>query len=170
MAATTIVSVGLILTWDVCCPSGASLSHFLTANSLKQYVPAYHRHNIDVLVNKDSNVITEECAIPNLAAPKEYDMSENCGDDFRQLMEEYKDLFCITPGKTAYDCHYIPTKGPPIHVPPRRIPGHYRQEVVRQIDLMLCITRGNQREHLSMDGPYCFCAEKAWRTKNLRRL
>ena len=35
------------------------------------------------------------------------------------------------------DCHYIPTKGPPIRVPPRRIPGHYCKEVVRQIELML---------------------------------
>ena len=89
--------------------------------------------------NEDSNVITEECAIPNFAAPKEYDMPENCGDHFRQLMEEYKDLFCTTPGKTTYDCHYIPTKGPPIRVPRRCIPGHYRQEVVRQIDLMLSL-------------------------------
>ena len=38
--------------------------------------------------NEDSNVITEECAIPNFAAPKHYDMPENCGDHFRQLMEE----------------------------------------------------------------------------------
>jgi len=75
--------------------------------------------------NEDSNVITEECAIPNFAAPKQYDMPENCGDHSRQLMEEYKDLFCTTPGKTTYDCHYIPMKGPPIRVPPRRIPGHY---------------------------------------------
>ena len=50
-----------------------------------------------------------------------YELPENCGDEFRQLIEEHKDLFCTTPGKTMRDCHYIPTKGPLIHVPPRRI-------------------------------------------------
>ena len=76
-------------------------------------------------------------AIPDFGAPKTYKLSENCGDEFRQLIEEYNDLFCTTPGKTTHDCHYIPTKGPPIRVPPRRIPGHYRDEVIRQLELML---------------------------------
>ena len=69
-------------------------------------------------INKESSVITE-CAIPNFAATKKYDMPENCGNDFKQLMEEYKDLFCTTPGKST--CHYIPTKGPPVRIPPRGI-------------------------------------------------
>ena len=64
-------------------------------------------------------------------------MPENCGDDFKQLVEEYKDLFCTTPGKITYDFHYIPTKGPPVRVSPRCIMGRYRQEVVIHIDLML---------------------------------
>jgi len=85
----------------------------------------------------DSNVVSDECAIPNFSAPNTYELPENCGGDFRQLVEEHKILFGIIPGKTKLDCHYIPTKGPPIHVPPRRIPGHYRQEVVRQIEMML---------------------------------
>ena len=90
-------------------------------------------------VNDDSSVITEECAIPNFGTPTAYELPENCGDEFRQLIKEHKDLFCTTPGKTMRDCHYIPTKGPPIRVPPRRIPGHYREEVVRQIELMLSL-------------------------------
>ena len=88
-------------------------------------------------VNDDSSVITEECAIPDFATPKGFELPENCGDEFRQLIEEHKDLFRTTPGKTTHDCHYILTKGSPICVPPRRIPGHYREEVVRQIELML---------------------------------
>ena len=75
-------------------------------------------------VNDDSSELTEECAIPNFGTSKAYELPENCGDEFRQLIEEHKDLFCTTPGKTTCDCHYIPTKGPPIRVPPRRIPGH----------------------------------------------
>ena len=56
-------------------------------------------------------------------------------------------MFGIIPGKTTLDCHYISTKGPPIRVPPRRIPGHYHQEVVRQIELML--TQGVIKESSS---------------------
>ena len=88
-------------------------------------------------VNADSSEISEECAIPDFGAPKTYEVPENCGDEFRQLIEEYNDLFYTTPGKTTHDCHYIPTKGPPIRIPPRRIPGHYRDEVIRQLELIL---------------------------------
>ena len=88
-------------------------------------------------INDDSSELTEDCAIPKFGTSKAYELPENCGDEFRQLIEEHKDLFCTTPGKTTCDCHYIPTKGPPIRVPPRRIPGHYREEVARQIEQML---------------------------------
>ena len=45
--------------------------------------------------------ITEERAIPNFVTSKTYELPENCGDEFRQLIEEHKDLFCTTPGKTT---------------------------------------------------------------------
>ena len=48
-----------------------------------------------------------------------------------------KPYFGSIPGKTTLDCHYIPTKDPPICVPPWHIPGHYCQEVSRQMELML---------------------------------
>ena len=74
---------------------------------------------------------------PWFGASKAYKLSENCGDEFRKLIEECTDLFCTTPGKTTSDCNYIPTKGPPIRVPPRRISGHYRDGVNCQLELML---------------------------------
>jgi len=78
------------------------------------------------------------CAIPDFGTPTTtYELPVNCGGDFKQLVEEHKTLFGIVPGQTTLDCHYIPTKGLPIRVPPQRIPGHYRQEVIRQIELML---------------------------------
>ena len=73
------------------------------------------------VVNGDWSEITEECAIPDFGTPKVYELPESYGDEFRQLIEEYNNLFCTTPGKTTHDCHYIPTKGPPIRVPPRCI-------------------------------------------------
>ena len=89
---------------------------------------------IIVAINENSSELTEECAIPNFRTSKAYEIPENHGDEFRYLIEEHKDLFCTTPG---HDCHYIPTKAPPIHVPPRCIPGHYREEVARQVEQML---------------------------------
>ena len=38
---------------------------------------------------------------------------------------------------STHECHYIPTKDPPICVPPRCIPGHYQDEVIQQLELML---------------------------------
>ena len=76
-------------------------------------------------VNGGSNEILEECAILDFGVPKAYELPESCGDEFRHLIEEYNGLFYTTPGKTTHDCHYIPTKGPPVHIPPRRIPSHY---------------------------------------------
>jgi len=70
-------------------------------------------------LSTDSSVMPEECAIPDFGAPTTtYESPENCGGDFKQLVEEHKTLFGIVPGETTLDCHYIPTKGPPICVPP----------------------------------------------------
>ena len=38
---------------------------------------------------------------------------------------------------TQAACHFIPTTGNPVRVPPWRVPAHYRQEVERQIAAML---------------------------------
>eukprot|EP00731_Ephydatia_muelleri_P021832 Em0014g423a len=50
---------------------------------------------------------------------------------------EFKDLFIMTPGTTNITCHKISTNGPPVRVPPRRIPAHFRTEVESQIQHML---------------------------------
>ena len=117
---------------------------------LKQIVDDAHNNKPHVglitALSTDSGAMPEECAIPDFGAPNTYKLPENCGD-FRQLVKEHKTLFGIIPGKTMLDCHYISTKGPPIRVPPRHIPGHYRQEVVRQIELML--TQGVIKESSS---------------------
>ena len=43
----------------------------------------------------------------------------------------------MTPGTTNITCHKITTNGPPVRVPPRRIPAHFRTEVESQIQHML---------------------------------
>ena len=72
-------------------------------------------------VNGNSSEISEKFSILDFGAPKAYELPENYGDEFRPLIEECGDLFCISPGKPTYDCHYIPPKGPPIHAPPSRL-------------------------------------------------
>ena len=65
----------------------------------------------------DSSVMPEECVIPDFGAANTYELPENCGADFKQLVEEHKTLLGIIPGKTTLGCHYILTKCLPIRVP-----------------------------------------------------
>ena len=56
---------------------------------------------------------------------------------FGKVIQTYRDLFRNTPGKTTLAQHYIPTSGPALKVPPRRIPAEYRDEVDHMIKEML---------------------------------
>ena len=56
---------------------------------------------------------------------------------FEVVVEEFKDLFRMSPRVTFKAQHYIPTTGNPVRVPPRQIPAHYRDEVEQQIQEML---------------------------------
>ena len=42
------------------------------------------------------------------------------------LLEQHKNLFVLSPGKTEGTYHYIPTAGSPVKILPRRIPAHYK--------------------------------------------
>ena len=48
-----------------------------------------------------------------------------------------KEIFRTSPGRTAVAHHYIPTAGTPTRVLPRRIPAHFKVEVLRQLQVML---------------------------------
>ena len=80
---------------------------------------------------------TEECAIPDYGAVKNFELPNDTNLTFSSVINQYKQLFCTTPGKTSWAYHHIPTKGHPIRVPPRRVPAHYCSEVERQINEML---------------------------------
>jgi len=53
------------------------------------------------------------------------------------LLEEYKDLFRTALSQTDIPVHFIPTSGPPVKMPPRRIPANYQTEVKKQLQAML---------------------------------
>ena len=80
---------------------------------------------------------TEECAIPDYGAVKNFELPNCTRTTFSGVINQYKNLFCNIPGKTTWAYHHIPTKGQPIRVPPRRVPAHYREKVEHQINEML---------------------------------
>ena len=60
---------------------------------LKQIVDDAHNNKPHVglitALSTDSGAMPEECAIPDFGAPNTYELPENCGGDFRQLVEEH---------------------------------------------------------------------------------
>ena len=52
--------------------------------------------------------------------------------DLQVVVHEFQELVKTTPGKTDASYHYISTTGSPVHVPPRRIPAYYHDEVLHQ--------------------------------------
>ena len=53
------------------------------------------------------------------------------------LEEVDQDLFQTKPGATEVTCHFIPSTGNPVRVPPRHIPAQYRVQVQKQLEEML---------------------------------
>jgi len=81
----------------------------------------------------------DECAIPLFvdSVCNEYDVPSCAVPTLSSLIEQYKSLFCKSPGSTTLAEHFIPTTGTPVKVPPRRIPVNYHQEAEKQIQTML---------------------------------
>ena len=81
--------------------------------------------------------LVDECAIPDYKRPPEFDIPK-CNDvQLEHIVDQFKAVFCTTPGKTDNAYHFISTTGNPVRVPPRRIPAQYRAEVIQQIEKML---------------------------------
>ena len=79
----------------------------------------------------------EEIASPNFGDEVEYGISP-APAELRYLVKRFEVLFSTVPGSTTVAHHTIPTADhPPVRVPPRRVPAHYRTEVERQLTEML---------------------------------
>ena len=61
--------------------------------------------------------------------------------DLQPVVYEFQQIFKATPGKTDASYHCISTTGPPVCVPPRRIPIHYREEMLDLLQSMLNQTK-----------------------------
>ena len=79
----------------------------------------------------------DKCSIPRFSDAEMYDIPKCEHDSLSQVINEFAGLFGTKPGMTTIECHYIPTSGCPVKVPPRRIPVHYREEVQWQLKDML---------------------------------
>ena len=79
----------------------------------------------------------EDYAIPVFSNVSSVELPECKMSDLQAVVHEFHHLFKTTPGKTDASYHYIPTTGTPVRVPPRRIPIHYREEVLKQLQSML---------------------------------
>ena len=69
--------------------------------------------------------VIDECAVPVYHKLPSIELPECPELHLYRVVEEYKELFCMRPGVTEAMCHFIPTTGNPVKVPPRRVPAHY---------------------------------------------
>ena len=81
----------------------------------------------------------EEIAIPNFGEEVEYDIPPApCSRAKREKVWGTCTIFNSTWINDSIAHHTIPTADhPPVRVPPRRVPAHYRTEVERQLTEML---------------------------------
>uniref|UniRef100_A0A5S6QP72 RNA-directed DNA polymerase n=1 Tax=Trichuris muris TaxID=70415 RepID=A0A5S6QP72_TRIMR len=88
------------------------------------------------VVETDDDVL-DNCAVPNYSAEKVLDLPQY-PYDYSTVVQPFQKLFSVIPGATNLAFHVIPTgDNPPVRVPPRRLPAHFRQEVEKQLQTMI---------------------------------
>ena len=83
----------------------------------------------------------------------------NILETFPRPFCQYKHLFRSLPGSTTIVYHHIPTHGSPVHVPPRRIPAHYRD--TGETNSTNTGTRDYRGKLQSLDGTCCIVPKKS---------
>ena len=81
------------------------------------------------MAETNSEVMIEDCAVPHYGEKVDYEFPKDVKACFVATMRKFKNLFITKPGTTTVTSHHITTTGPPVRVPPRRIPAHFRDEV-----------------------------------------
>ena len=89
-----------------------------------------------IAVLQDVTDVVDECAISWFNKEDGIELPHSTNTHLQQLLQ-YQQLFRCSPGKTSLAQHYIPTQGSPVHVPPQRIPAHYKTQIEAQIQDML---------------------------------
>ena len=91
---------------------------------------------VAALDNVDVDTI-DNCLVPEFREKEKFELPDSKYSVLRNLLHKYKALFSTIPGRTDQAYHYISTTGPPVRVPPRRIPVHFREEIEQQLQTML---------------------------------
>ena len=73
--------------------------------------------------------VVDECTIPSFVDKCRSELPTCSNKTLSLIIQDSQDLFRTEPGLTSLVCHYIPTSGFSIRVPPRRIPAYYRNEI-----------------------------------------
>ena len=84
-------------------------------------------------------VLDDDCpqAIPHNAHHTEFDIPTDCHPALNKILEEYRTLFKTSLGLTNATEHVIDTgDSPPVKVPARQIPFHYKDRVQDQLQAM----------------------------------
>ena len=105
---------------------------------------------VAALDNVDVDTI-DNCLVPEFREKEKFELPDSKYSVLRNLLHKYKALFSTIPGRTDQAYHYISTTGPPVRVPPRRIPVHFREEIEQQLQTMLelgIIEKSNSRHQL----------------------
>jgi len=93
------------------------------------------------LEHSEGNI--DKHTVPKFDAPFQIEFPGGVNPMFQCIMDKYKELFKTSPGQTTATHHYIPTVGSPTRVPPRQIPANYKDEVLRQLQVMGIIEVSN---------------------------
>uniref|UniRef100_A0A5S6QUI8 Uncharacterized protein n=1 Tax=Trichuris muris TaxID=70415 RepID=A0A5S6QUI8_TRIMR len=139
-----ILGTDILTCHGICLDMGRNIAYGTKIGCIP--LPALHRaKDVSCLVYQpESRVISGEydmscdmdCAVPNFARPDEF-MLPVCENRFKAVVTEFKRLFGTKPGFTNVCEHAIPADGPPVRVPPRRVPMQYREAVENQLEVTL---------------------------------
>ena len=80
----------------------------------------------------------DKCAVPDFRKTSSVELPECvCGIRILSHSGTASGPVQTKPGATEVTCHFIPSTGNPVRVPPRCIPAQYREEVQKQLEEML---------------------------------
>ncbi|KFD53378.1 hypothetical protein M513_05859 [Trichuris suis] len=95
------------------------------------------RHfSASAIVEADDELL-DDCAVPDYDTENSFDLP-SCSPNYAPIVRQFREQFSIRPGATNVTYHVIPTgDNPPVKVPPRRLPVHFRSQVEQQLQTML---------------------------------
>ena len=118
------------------CPESANCVPPEMQGIVKEAAKARGELGTIMAIGESPEDVVNDCAIP-LTKAASYELPSCSSSELTPMMKEFKELFRAAPGTTTVTQHFIPTSGPPVKIPPRRVPANYREAVEEQLQAML---------------------------------